>query len=309
LDLYAIYTGAALATQHPEWILKDATGNKLYIPWGCSNGACPQFAGDISNLAFRQWWIGQAQTLLAKGYKGLFIDDVNMEFRVSNGAGAFVAPLDPNTGAAMSWDNWRLYMAQFTEQVRAAFPSIEIVHNSIWYAGPSGVRDRDPSIQRQIAAANHLDIEFGVNDSGLTGGTGSWSLNSVLGYIDRLHAAGKGAIIDGVATDSIGREYALASYFLVSSGLDLMGNHIVTPDNWWTGFDTNMGTPSGPRTTWNGLLRRDFSGGMALVNPPQAPVRDVSLPGGFQRIDGCSVVTSILLGPAQGAVLLRLQNP
>src|SRR5258708_36319206 len=88
LDLYAIYTGAALATQHPEWILKDATGNKLYIPWGCSNGACPQFAGDISNLAFRQWWIGQAQTLLAKGYKGLFIDDVNMEFRVGNGAGA-----------------------------------------------------------------------------------------------------------------------------------------------------------------------------------------------------------------------------
>ncbi len=35
-DLYAIYVNDALATQHPEWILKDANGNKLYIPWGCS---------------------------------------------------------------------------------------------------------------------------------------------------------------------------------------------------------------------------------------------------------------------------------
>src|SRR5438067_11680782 len=39
IDSYAIYTGSALATQHPEWILKDANGNKLFIPWACSNGS------------------------------------------------------------------------------------------------------------------------------------------------------------------------------------------------------------------------------------------------------------------------------
>jgi len=44
-DAYAIYSGEALAAQHPEWILKDASANKLYIPFACSGGSCPQYAG------------------------------------------------------------------------------------------------------------------------------------------------------------------------------------------------------------------------------------------------------------------------
>src|SRR4051812_37894616 len=35
-NTYAIYTGSSLATQHPEWILRDANGQALYIPWDCS---------------------------------------------------------------------------------------------------------------------------------------------------------------------------------------------------------------------------------------------------------------------------------
>jgi hypothetical protein len=303
IDSYAIYTGSALATQHPEWILKDSSGRKLYIPWGCSGGTCPQYAADTSNAAFRQYWISQAAPIIAKGYKGLFMDDVNMNFTVGDGYGNFVNPVDPNTGALMTWDAWRSYMAGFTEQVRAAFPAIEIIHNSVWYSGPSGVRDQDPYIKRQIAAANYQFIEFGVNDGGITGGTGIWSLNSLLGYVDRLHGLNNGAIFSGVATDAIGREYALANYFLISGGKDGLGNTVTTPDTWWTGYDVNLGTPSGARTTWNNLLRRDFSGGMVLVNPPQSASITVTLPATYKRVDGTSV-TSITLGGSQGAVLL-----
>src|SRR5206468_8679589 len=134
----------------------------------------------------------------------------NINFTVGDGYGNFVNPIDSTTGAAMTWDAWRSSMATFTEQIRAAFPAIEIVHNSVWYSGPSGVRDQDPYIKRQIAAGNYQFIEFGVNDGGITGGTGIWSLNSLLGYIDRVHALNNGVIISGVATDPIGREYALA---------------------------------------------------------------------------------------------------
>src|SRR5437867_3687805 len=256
IDSYAIYTGSALATQHPEWILKDANGKKLYIPWGCSNGTCPQYAADTSNAAYRQYWIDQAAPILGRGYKGVFIDDVNMEFRVSDGFGNFVAPIDPGTGTGMTWDNWRRYMAGFMQQIRGAFPNTEIVHNSIWYAGPSGVRDQDPYIQQQIAAANYQYIEFGVNDGGLTGGTGIWSLNSLLGYIDRLHNVNKGAIISGIPLDASAREYALANYFLVSAGIDGMDDTVTTPDNWWAGFEVNLGSALGARTSWNNLLRR-----------------------------------------------------
>src|SRR5947207_4433980 len=146
------------------------------------------------------------------GYKGIFIDDVNMEFRVSDGNGNFVDPIDPNTGTGMTLDNWRSHMAGFMEQVRSAFPNNEIVHNSIWYAGAGNDKNR------QIAAANYQYIEFGVNDGGLTGGTGQWSLNNMLGYIEGLHAANRSVIISGVPLDTAAREYATANYFLISGG-------------------------------------------------------------------------------------------
>src|SRR5215207_3827287 len=121
-DAYAIYRTSPIAAEHPEWILKDANGNKLYIAFGCSNGTCPQYAGDFGNPAFRSWWIQTATATMAKGYRGLFVDDVNMDWRVGSGTGAFVAPHDPRTGATMSEASWRRYMAEFTEQIRAALP-------------------------------------------------------------------------------------------------------------------------------------------------------------------------------------------
>jgi hypothetical protein len=304
-DLYAIYPNSALVSQHPEWILKDANGNWLYIPWGCSQGTCPQYAGDFSNPAYRQWWIAQAQSLIALGYHGLFIDDVNMDFRVGNGQGNFVAPIDSNTGAPMTLSNWRSYMAAFTAQIRAALPASEIVHNSIWYAGPPGVLGQDAAIVQQVTSADYQNIEFGVNDPGVTGGIGLYSLTAMLAYIDGLHAAGRGAIINGVAADSTGEEYALACYFLISSSADAIGNLTATPANWWSEFNVNLGTPTGARYVWQGLLRRDFSGGMVLANPPASSWITATLPGTFLRSDGVAV-NSVTLGPGQGAVLTSI---
>ncbi len=101
-DLYAIYAGSGEATEHPEWILHGASGEPLYIPWGCSGGSCPQYAGDVGNPSFRHAWIAEAKAELQSGYAGLWIDDVNLEFRVGNGAGEQVAPIDPRTGHTMT---------------------------------------------------------------------------------------------------------------------------------------------------------------------------------------------------------------
>ena len=64
-DLYAIYPGSPLAREHPEWILRDASGNPLYIPYACAGGRCPQYAADVGSLAFRARWISEAADLLA----------------------------------------------------------------------------------------------------------------------------------------------------------------------------------------------------------------------------------------------------
>src|ERR1700704_4866369 len=124
-DAYAIYRESALASQHPEWILRDQAGRPLFIPFACSRGGCPQYAADISNPAFRRQWIDRARASMAHGYRGLFIDDVNMAMRVGDGEERPVGPIDGATGRPMRDGAWRGYMAQFMEEVRAATSAAE----------------------------------------------------------------------------------------------------------------------------------------------------------------------------------------
>jgi len=314
IDSYAIYVQppswmAGVAAAHPDWILRDAAGNPLYIPWGCgAAGGCPQYAADFSNPGFQQWWIGSAQAQLARGqYRGVWIDDVNMDFRVSDSRGNAVTPINRLTGAPMDETTWRNAFAGFMEQVRSALPSIEIAHNAIWYAGGTA-RQADPNVSREILASNMINIEHGVNDSGLTGGAGQWSLQALLAYVDAVHADGRSVILGdagGDAPTASSLEYALACYFLISTGSDAIGDGgFASPDNWWSGFDARLGAAAGPRYGWQGLLRRDFTDGMALAHDPSANSVTVQLPGAYTRLDG-SVVTSVTLGSSEGAVLRR----
>jgi len=298
-DAYAVYRGSPLANRHPEWILRDPAGNPLYIPFACAQGTCPQYAGDISNPAFRAAWIAEARARLTHGYRGLFIDDVNMEFRVSNGQEQHVAPIDPATRQPMTYEAWRGYVAQFMEQIRAALPHTEIVHNSIWFAD-TPTRTSDPYIRREILAADYINLERGVND--LTAHTGPLSLSSFLSYVDVVHSLGRGVLLDSGVTERQATEYSLASYFLISGGNDGVATGGMTPNHWWSGFDVNLGDAGGPRRMWNGLLRRDFSGGIVLVDEPGASSVTVTLPRTMLNLDGRKV-KSITLAPASGVVL------
>ena len=304
-DLYGVFPGSWIQFVHPDWIMHDQFGNWLYIPFNCGGGTCPTFAGNIANAGFRANWINEAYGTLASGnYPGLFIDDVNMNFNVSDGWGNLVQPIDENTGSLMDYNSWRYYMATFMEQIRASFPNTKLMENSIWYAGPSGTRDSDPYVQRQIATANTINMERGIaNDAGLTGGTGPWSVYAYFNYIDRVHAAGKSVNFQEYTLSPAGQQYGLASYFLISSGSDSIGDYTSTPGNWWSGYDVNIGWPSGPRTYNNGIFRRNFSGGMVLLGEPGLPTQTVNLGGTYTLLDG-TPVTAVTLSGWQGIVLL-----
>ena len=92
------------------------------------------------------------------GYKGIFVDDVNLAFKVSDGNGNRVAPMDPRTGQTMTHTNWQRYFAEFMEQLRAELPaSAEIVHNQVYF----DVGLSSPYVRRAIDAATHIEIERG----------------------------------------------------------------------------------------------------------------------------------------------------
>ena len=236
---------------------------------------------------------------LAHGYRGLFIDDVNMEERTGDGQENEIPPLV--AGATLSAGSWRADMAQFMAEVRAALPGTEIVHNAIWFAD-SGAGTSDPSIRREVESADYINLERGVNDSGLTGGNGRWSVSALFAYIDSLHALGRGAVLEGGATDAHGMEYNLASYLLVSNGNDGVSGGDQTPSSWWPGWEVNLGEATDARHAFGGLLRRDFTGGVALVNAPGAATQTVTLPTAMRDVAG-NLVQSVTLPAASGAVL------
>ena len=300
INLYGLHSDSLVVTQHPEWLLRDSRNNLLYIPYACANGSCPLYAADMSNPDYRAYWISRARELVAKGYRGLWIDDVNLEFRVSDGLGKQAAPVESSTKRTLTVEAWKENVAQFCEEIRAAFPDIEILHNSIWYAGgPS--RDSDPSVARELRAADYINLERGVADRGLTGGDGEWSLDAFMRYIDRLHAQGKAVIIDN--TDSFGA-YGLAAYYLISSGRDGLGGHDIAPDNWPAALDIDLGAPLGPRSRVGGVFRREFERGVVVLNEPRAqpatvPTCHVCL--GMDR----RPTSAVRLMAGQGAILMR----
>jgi hypothetical protein len=301
-DLYAIYNnprGERQIAEHPDWVLRDRKGRPLYIPFDCGRGSCPQFAADVGNPAWRADWIRLAREDLAQGYAGIFVDDVNLVMRVSDGDGRLTAPIDPRTRAPMTEADWRRYVAEFTEEIERAFPDAEIAHNAIWYAGHD-----DTFTVRQLLAADYIELERGINDPGLVGGGHQFGLETLLEHVDWLHDRGKPVILEPYVRTEDRLEYELAGYFLINEGGDLIvPPALADPDDFWPGWGTRLGEPEGDRYEWEGVLRRDFEHGLVLLNQPGAPPRTLDLPEPqMLRPDG-SAASSVTLGPADGAVL------
>ena len=303
-DAYAIYTGSSLEGEHPEWILRDASGNRLYIPYG---NPPTQYAGDISNPAFRRYWIQRAKATLAHGYAGIFVDDVDMWANTGNSKGEKVVPISGVTGQPISDEAWREYLATFMQELREAIPGYEIVHNSVWYKG-GGSANRgttSPVVRRQIQAADVLDLERGAHDSGLTGGTGKWSLFNWFTYIDEVHAMGRAVKIGGGEYEAPAIEYNLAAYFLISTGRDYIsdGGAKQNVKSFWQGWSVNLGEAVGPRErSPAGLWSRRFEKGVVYLLEPEAALQTISLPATMHSATLGSV-TSVTLSARQGVVL------
>ncbi len=306
-DSYGIQTSdTSWFSAHSDWVLKDISDNILYLDWPLGTPPYTQYAADISNPAYRAWWIADALSLIQQGtWKGLFVDDVNLEFRIAKADGTSISPKDPNTGLTMAIEAWRGYMATFMEEIRAAFHprGYEIVHNAIWYAVPA---NSNAKLARQLAASDVIMIEGGFNDAGITGGTWIFSLQAMLDYIDQIHSLGKGCIYHQLGTSSTDQEFALACYFLQSNETDYLGStgNFTPSTGLWDGLNTQLGTGS-TKTTWNGLRRRDFADGLILVNDPEAAPITVDLPAQYVALDGTLVQNGYTLGAKRGGVLKK----
>lgn len=300
-DAYAVYaasTGSPSLASHPELIAVDTGGNKLFIPWGPQ--PFQQYAGDVSNPQFREFMVQAIKsTTYAPGgnYQGVFLDDVNLSPRTCDSVGNPVMPIDRSTGVVMTADSWARYFALYVQMLRVALPvGCKMVHNSIWTT-PSST-----AVDRQIAACDWVNLERGFGDTGLTGRTGPFSLAAFMIFVDHVHELGSSVIIDEYFAADL--NYAVAGYFLIHAGADMIGFADQPFDaSWPSMLSADLGYPGGPRNCTASLWSRSFSGGVVYLNEPGAAAVTVPLTRPCVGFDGvkCAEVT---LGPKQGIVLM-----
>lgn len=306
LNAYAIPVGDDLATQHPDWIMREADGTPTYLHFACHQaGGCPQYAGDLGNPEFVAHQMARIASLVERGYPGLMLDDVNMVHRWAAVDGTKVTPIDPRTGSAITVDDWRTSMADFVTLVRTTFPDLEIMHNVVWFAD-APTHDH-PEVDRQIAAADFLMLERGATDRGLTSGTGRWSLQALLGYVDRAHALGTGVLLMDEGGTDAHQTYNLAAALLVNTGFDLVGSErasATSPTSYWEGFLTDLGDATRPRWNRQGFILRDFEEGFVVLREPGLGPDTYTLYEPMIDLDG-NLVSEVTLAGGQAEILRK----
>ncbi len=121
---------------------------------------------------------------------------------------------------------------------------------------------------------------------------------------------------DGSPTDFQGMRYGLTSCLMDNGYFWYNSNGTSNSVAWFDEFDANLGqavTPP-PTAAWQqGVWRRDFQNGIALVNPKGNGAQTVTLEAAFIKIKGTQVpaindgstVTKVTLADRDGILLLR----
>lgn len=291
-------------------ILRDGRGRRLYVPFDCKRGRCPQYAADIGSPRWRAYLARRARRDLSHRYRGIFLDDVNWGVNVSDGRERPVRPIDPRTRRPMTDGAWKRAMAALVRTVARQGPRRELMVNTVWWK-PESTLD-DPLVADTASLATWWELERGLEDV-----RRGQSFEGLLAVIDRLHGLGVNVNLgDYLATTRPEAELELAAHLLTSDGNDTFSTEYrVCPKSdrryppcrgsFWGGYRLRLGRALGPRELRpDGLYERRFQRGIVLVNPPGAPARAGALDALYRDLDGTPRVFAALAG-GRGLVLRR----
>jgi hypothetical protein len=282
---------------HPEWFLRSADG--AAIQWSDYLGLWPM---DVRSPAYQQQWAANVSVdVITHGWDGVMVDDALTRLSHPTVAGS-VARQIPDDQAQLA----------ATGTFLGAVGSSLLAKHLLVVPNASVTWDNYASVYRRWASVVsgwlfEYWAKWGLDDS-YPRFTGP-DLQLRLDIMTLVQGTGRFLVpvTYSGSSSTATQVYHRAAFLLVWDGGRSSSIFSTTEPNTSQvvpAAQTDLGTPTGARfVTPGGVLRRDFTGGLVLLNPDRTRTVTVALPSGYATPLGG--VPLLPLPPATAAVLAR----
>ena len=289
------------AYPNDPWILRDATGKPVRHP-----GFSYFWLGNVGSASYRQPWVANVAKTMRLGWDGVDVDDVLAQISGwSKGVYPKLFPSDAAWERAMAG-----FMAYVGPQLKARGSYVLASAYKYGRADGSDTAAWWKKVGRYVSGLmreywvqnpNNLSQIYDTNPCCWTGNWNGW-----LRLADAAKSVGAHffPLMSGSSTDTRTMMYGKASFLLVwdGSGGGFIFNPTDAVDPWNQAWTTDIGTPRAPRYQVGVGWRRDYSAGVALVNPNAFSAQTFNLGGSYLTPSGATV-TSVTLRPVTAVVL------
>lgn len=251
-----------------DQVLKSVLKELLYINYNLPYQWAANIADPIWIARMTDWLLHQ----FGLGYEAVLFDDVNFGTIVNgqtviplvNSSGTYSVPVinnAPVTATAQWFQLMSDYLKTVENEVTSIFKDVKFIHNTYW---------RDPGFDSGLSTGHAYMKEQGFMDPGITGGSGYFSLQELLNWMDMIHTKEKSILI--MEYDGSNQMYSLACSLLMTDGTDSWEGRGFTLDPQAQSIlDYDFSAPKGPRFKSDTLWFRFFDKGAVIVNEPGAP--------------------------------------
>jgi hypothetical protein len=294
------------------WLLKDSSGNLLL-----NKGHPDNYVGDVGSAGYQQAWITNVLAFLAAqpGLEGVCIDDVLYDLIPMTGVEAAEYP------TKQAWASAQLSFVAAVGTALRANGYYVLLNASGYVPGDPNSDDGTNTVTwwqqlgpyvNGLTNESYQETSDGSNILRSTGGAWTQNWDGWQRLVQTAQAMGKDfvGVTYGASGDTRTMTYGKASFLQDWNGGG--GAFIFLPtdssDPTNSAWTTDIGQPAAAKQQVGVGWMRQYTAGIALVNPSPTTSQTFSLGGSYLNADGATV-TSVTLEPTTGLILTSSGGP
>jgi len=275
-----------------DWFYLDPKGRRVNV---YLNKVDNRYGLDLGKPQVRAFLAAKAKGIVARGYDGVFLDNVGVRYPYGFGVGEWVSAVPSGLTERKWWDDSVLML----RAIKQAVGDKPVIFNQ--------VRGYNPEVSLEFVA----ESDGAMDESWLSDGNfkpGQWRQD--VGLIERLNKLNAYTVPIAQGRSEQAAKALFASYLLAKHGdraYFAYGPYNFTQWKWCSFYDVDLGRPLGGATESANVVQRRYQRGIVLLNISDS-LQEVALPDTYQT-EQAEKVTRLRLPGRNGELLYTLDVP